>query len=123
MNIVQSIINNDKGFSMLEVAVVLSILGFLGGIMALTTFTIMNDTPLTNDRFIAVQQVQAAGLMMTRDIQTAQSIDPSPVGASEFLVLTQDVVGSTATIITYTFVPMDNGMKKLLRTATSGNTT
>jgi prepilin-type N-terminal cleavage/methylation domain-containing protein len=114
---------NEKGFTLLEVTVVLGILSFLGGIMALTTITIMNYTPLTSDRLIALQQVQAAGLMMTRDVQTAQSINTSPDGEGEFIVLTQEVVGSTSTTITYKFSTSDNGVSQLMRLATSGNTT
>ncbi len=123
MKTIQLLINNDRGFTLIEMIVVMGIMSFLGGMMAMTTFTIMNNTPQTNNQIITLRQVQAAGLSISRDVQTAQEIDTAPTGAGEFLKLTLAVVGSANVTITYRFEDMDNGMKKLLRTGTSGEIT
>ena len=108
------LLRSEKGFSLLELLIVLGIISVIGSGMAVTTATIVKITPQSNDHVIALRQTQNAGYWITRDVQTAQTIDINPAGG-EFLKLTLTVVGSEDSIVTYHLEDMAGGMKKLLR--------
>ncbi len=78
---------NQKGFTLIEVLVVVGILGAIMGVMAMTVVTIMIISPKSNDWVIALRQVQNAGYWISRDAQRAQNIDDD-VTAPNFLILT-----------------------------------
>lgn len=110
------LLRNEKGFSLLELLIVLGIMSVIGTGMAVTTATIVKITPQSNDHVIVLRQAQNAGYWITRDVQTAQSVDINPAGG-EFLKLTLTVVGSADSLVTYQLEDMAGGMKKLVRTS------
>lgn len=110
------LLRSEKGFSLLEMLIVLGIMGAIGGAMAMTTATIVKITPQSNDQVIALRQVQNGGYWITRDVQTAQTVDINPA-TGEFLKLMLTVVGSDDSTVTYQLEDMAGGMKKLVRTS------
>ncbi len=112
---------NQKGFTLIEVLVVVGILGAIMGVMAMTVMTIMIVSPKSNDQVIALRQVQNAGYWISRDAQRAQNIDDD-VTAPNFLILTwtewdfgANPVSATYHAVTYTLEDMPGGAKKLMR--------
>ena len=108
-------LRSDKGFSLIEILIVLGIMSTVGGAMVITTATITRITPQSTNQIVALYQAQNAGYWITRDVQTAQTIDTAPI-TGELLKLTLTVVGSDDTIITYQLQNTPDGLKKLVRT-------
>jgi len=109
----------EKGFTLIEVLVVVGILGAIMGVMAMTVMTIMIVSPKSNDHVIALRQVQNAGYWISRDTQMAQNIHTN-LTAPEFLILTWtdwDLSGGGNIYhsVTYTLEDMPDGVKKLMR--------
>ena len=77
--------------------------------------SITRITPKITDETVALREAQNAGYWITRDVQTAQIVDPAPV-TGELLVLTLKVEGSDDIIITYQLQTAPDGLKKLSRT-------
>ena len=114
------LIRSEKGFTLLEMLIVVGILGVIMGVMTMSVAMIMKVSPQNNDWTIALRRVQNAGYWISRDVQMAQTIDPNPT-APNFLILTLPVMDiDTQTIINKTFIykleDMNGGMKKLTRT-------
>lgn len=99
----------------MEMLIVLGIMGAIGGVMALTTATIVRITPQSNDQMIALRQVQNAGYWISRDVQMAQTIDSAPA-TGEFLKLTLKVVGDADITVIYKLAGMSS-LKQLMRTS------
>jgi prepilin-type N-terminal cleavage/methylation domain-containing protein len=108
------LIRNEKGFTLLELLLVLAITGAIGGTMVLTTTTIVKITPQSNDNIVALHQVHSAGYWITRDVQTAQIVDIAPP-YGEFLQLSAAVTGAANSVITYQLEDTVDGLKKLMR--------
>ncbi len=108
------ILKDQKGFTLIEMLMVVSLVGIIGGVAAMTTTTMMRLVPQSNDHVITQRQVQNAGFWITRDIQMAQVVNTSPEGGG-FIQMTLNVVGSPDVIVTYELEDMVDGMKKLMR--------
>jgi prepilin-type N-terminal cleavage/methylation domain-containing protein len=111
-------LRSDKGFSLIEMLIVLGIMSTVGGAMVMTTTTITRIAPQNTNEVIALYQAQNAGYWITRDVQTAQTVDTAPI-TGELLKLTLTVVGSDDAIITYQLQNTPDGLKKLVRTCDS----
>jgi len=72
----------EKGFTLIEVLVVLAILGAITGVMSMTITMIMRISPQSNDRAIVLRQVQNAGHWISRDVLMAQTVTPEPVSGT-----------------------------------------
>ncbi|MCX6010171.1 MAG: prepilin-type N-terminal cleavage/methylation domain-containing protein [Chloroflexi bacterium] len=78
----------EKGFTLVELLVALSIAAFVTAAASMTIITMMRLTPKTNNWAIALRQVQNAGYWISRDVQMSQGeidIYPDP---DTFLTLT-----------------------------------
>ena len=109
----------EKGFTLVELLIVIAITGLIAGGITMTIFQVFNMNTRTTNRMTAVRQVQQAGFWVSPDVQMAQSVNAS--GSSSFLTLnwTEWAVGNTTgnnhTVI-YTLVDMSSGeLKKLQR--------
>lgn len=111
---------DEKGFSLIEVLVVVAILGAIMGVMAMTINTIPKVSGESNDRALALRQVQNAGYWISRDTQMAQSVIADNLTSPKFLIFkwTEWDIGGTESIyhaVTYNLEDMPGGMKKLMR--------
>jgi len=79
---------NQKGFTLIEVLVVVGILGAIMGVMAMTVVTIMIVSPKSNDQVIALRQVQNAGYWISRDVLGAKEVSTTETGV--FLAIDWD---------------------------------
>ena len=109
--------NNEKGFTLIELLITVGILGAIMGVMAMTVMMFLRVGPESNDRAIALRQVQNAGYWITRDVTTAGTIvvDTDPA-TPEFMTLTIPVSTTDNNTVIYDLEDMTGGFKKLVRT-------
>jgi prepilin-type N-terminal cleavage/methylation domain-containing protein len=113
----------EKGFTLLELLVALSIAAFVTAAASMTIITMMRLTPKTNNWAIALRQVQNAGYWISRDVLMADNITVGDTGNPMFLTLRQPQIDtSLKNKIEYKFEPMSGGLKRLVRTDTDNNT-
>ena len=66
-------LKDNKGFTLVEVLVCLSILGFITTGLTMSINTIFKDSNLIVRETVSLRQVQNAGFWVTKDIQRAKS--------------------------------------------------
>ncbi len=106
---------NQRGFSLVEMLIVLAI---IGGVMAAATMTIVqviNGSSSTSDHMIAVRQVQNAGYWVSRDVQMAQNVVPAPYSDGFPLTLTWTDRYSNDHQVVYSLEDMPGGLASLQR--------
>jgi prepilin-type N-terminal cleavage/methylation domain-containing protein len=110
----------EKGFTLVELLVALSIAAFVTAAASMTIITMMRLTPKTNNWAIALRQVQDAGYWISRDVMMSDTVTPGT--GDTFLTLT---VPQPSTVsqpspppktIVYQFQDMSGGLKRLMRT-------
>ena len=116
---------NQRGFTFIEIIIVIAIAGIITGGITTTIFQVLTGSARTNNHMTAVRQVQNAGYWVSLDAQMAQSIifdDPATSGVTEFLTLTWTYWDSgEVNRVAYTFVNIpDSTLKDLQRIHTSG---
>jgi prepilin-type N-terminal cleavage/methylation domain-containing protein len=101
----------EKGFTLVELLVALSIATFVTAAASMTIITMMRLSPRTNNWAIALHQVQNAGYWISRDIQMSQGTITIGSGNPTFLTLTvpQDSNPANNKQITYEFPTMYGG--------------
>jgi prepilin-type N-terminal cleavage/methylation domain-containing protein len=110
----------ERGFTLIELVVGLSITAFVVGGASMTTTTMMRLTPQNNDWAVALHQVQNAGYWISRDVQMSQGTITIGNGSPIFLTLTVPEwdIGSGA-VVNKTFVyeleDMPGGLHRLMR--------
>ena len=106
----------EKGFTLLELLVALSIAAFVTAAASMTIITMMRLTPKTNNWAIALRQVQNTGYWISRDVLSSQGeIDDNPP-PPEFLRLTlPQPPPALAKTIVYQFEDMSGELKRLMR--------
>jgi prepilin-type N-terminal cleavage/methylation domain-containing protein len=94
----------EKGFTLIELVVGISIAAFVVGAASMTISTMMRLTPKNNDWAIALRQVQNTGYWISQDVKMSQGtigIDPVP-NTFLTLALPYDAGGTIATkTVTY----------------------
>src|SRR4030043_855287 len=78
----------ERGFTLIELVVGLSIAAFVVSAASMTTITMMRLTPQNNDWALALRQVQNAGYWISHDVQMAQGDITVGDGNPTFLTLT-----------------------------------
>ena len=67
-------LDNNKGYTLIEVMVVVAILGIIMGVMTMTVNTIYQDFKIGRDDAVALRQVQTVGYWITNDIKRAKTV-------------------------------------------------
>lgn len=112
----------EKGYTLIEMLVGLSIAALVVGAAAATTQTMLRLSPQNSEWAIALRQVQDAGYWISRDVMMSQTIEVGDKNPT-FLTLTQPQINSTDRTVDYQFQNMSGGLKRLMRVATADNTT
>jgi len=111
---------NQKGFTVIELAVAVAIIALIGSAAATTTFQVIAGAERSSDHMAAVWQVQNAGYWIGHDAQMAEDVVVDNLEYPNFLVLTwtekdYDKDDSTYHSVTYFFEDLSNGVGKLKR--------
>jgi prepilin-type N-terminal cleavage/methylation domain-containing protein len=107
----------EKGFTLVELLVALSIAAFVTAAASMTIITMMRLTPKTNNWAIALRQVQDAGYWISRDVLMSQTI---VVGSGfTYLTLTQPQSTPPAKTVVYQFQAMSGGQRLLRNDGTN----
>ena len=78
---------SDKGFTLVELLIGISILAFIVGAISMTVITMMRLSPRSSDLAIALRQVQNTGYWISRDVEMSKgNIDIYP-SRDKFLTL------------------------------------
>ena len=115
------ILRNEKGFTLLELLVAITILGAIAGVMSMSVITVMKVTPRSNNWAIALRQVQNAGYWISRDVQTSQNITVGTGSTFLTLIVPQDPNPANDKTVVYRFENV-SGEQWLTRTETPGGT-
>jgi len=83
---------NQRGFTLIEMIIVLAIAGIVIGATTMTIFQVISGSSHTSNHMTAVRQVQSAGYWVSRDTQMAQEdpdiVTDSVTGELESITLT-----------------------------------
>ncbi len=77
-----------KGFTVVELLVVLAITGVIIAPLTMATITLLITPQRTTDQGIVLQQVQNAGRWISRDVQMARSVNSTVLNGGFSLTLT-----------------------------------
>lgn len=116
----------QKGFTLVELLIVIAITGLITGGITATIFQVFNINTRNTNRMTAVRQVQQAGFWVSPDVQMSQNVTPDEEDSGFPLTLTWEewATGNNHTVV-YTLVDMSGGLKKLQRShsVNGGNST
>ena len=110
---------NEKGFTIVELVIAVSISVLVTGAAAMSTFQVLKVTQRNNDQMTVVRQVQNAGYWISRDAEMAQSAQTDNLTPPDFLVFNwtswdldnQPIYHS----VTYYFAEQNDGIGQLNR--------
>jgi len=109
----------QRGLTLVELLVAISILSVIMVALSMTVMTIMRISPLSRDWAVALEENQNAGYYISRDVQSARLINSAPT-SPQFLDLTvpewDDTTGTVVDrTVVYKFEDMEDGLKRLVR--------
>jgi len=118
-------IRDEKGFTIIELAVACAIMAILGAGCVMTIFQIAKSAEGSENHINIIRQVQNAGFWIGCDTQMAESVVVDNLDYPNFLILSwteQDFSGGDSTYhsITYFFDNISNGVGDLKRNHWSG---
>jgi prepilin-type N-terminal cleavage/methylation domain-containing protein len=94
--------NNQRGFTLIEVLVVVAITGLLAGGISALVFQVLAGNAQTSAQMTAVKDVEKAIHSITLDVQTAQNVSVNATSTNGFpLNLTWVEWDNTANSVTY----------------------
>ena len=86
-----NVTNNQKGFTLIELMIAITITALITGGAASAIFQVFNVNTLNSDHMKAIRQVQNAGFWISQDSQMAQIVvtdDDGTTAKTEILILT-----------------------------------
>ena len=107
----------EKGFTLIELVVGISIAAFVVGAASTAIITMERLSPRNTDWAIALRQVQDAGFWISRDIQMSQGDITVGTGNPDFMTLTlpQDQNPANNKTIIYQFQNTSGNLSRLIR--------
>jgi len=69
---------NQAGFTLIEFVMALAVTAIISGIITTTLLQVITGSSRTNNHMIVIRQVQEAGFEVSRDVQQAQAVNPTP---------------------------------------------
>jgi len=113
--ILKKLLGNDKGFTLLELLIVIALTGIISAAAAMSIHQVFTSTALSNDQNTAINQVRNAVHWIGRDGQMAKTVNDSPE-PPKFLELTwESWNGSQSHNVTYELLDSPDGLKVLQR--------
>ena len=102
----EAIVKNQKGFTLIEVLIALTITGLITGAITMSVSQVVTNNARSNAHMMSAKQVESAIHWISRDVQMAQIVEPD--GGSGFpLNLTWVEWDNTVNQVTYT---LENGV-------------
>ena len=109
----------EKGISTIELIVTLSIMALISLAATMTTFQVAEGTARSNNRMVAIHQVQNAGYWISRDAQMTDNVTTDNLSPPDFLLLSwteYDASGNaTSHSVRYFFEGLSGGVGRLER--------
>ena len=109
----------ERGFSTIEVIVALLLVAIIGYGAMITIFQVTRANERSNDHITAAREVSNAGFWLSRDAQMAEDVKTDNLSADEFVELSwtewnygADTVYHT---VTYSFTELSGNVGKLVR--------
>lgn len=112
---------NEKGLTLIEVVVGLSIAAFVVGASSTAIVAMERLSPQNGDWAIALSQVQNAGYWISRDVQMSQGTITVGTGNPTFLTLTLPQTTTDNKTVIYQLQDMSGGLKRLIRNDQTAN--
>ena len=106
---------NQRGFTLVEMIIVLAIIGIVIGAATMTIIQVINGSSSTSNHMTAVRQVQNAGYWVSRDVQMAQSVAPALDPDGFPLTLTWTDRDGYDHQVVYSLVDMPGGLEEIQR--------
>ena len=101
----KSINKNQRGFTLIELMVSITITSLIIGAVVMSIFQVFNISARSDNHMLAVRQVQNVGYWINRDVEMAQRVIPDD-GATGFpLDVTWKDWAATLHEVTYTLLP------------------
>jgi prepilin-type N-terminal cleavage/methylation domain-containing protein len=79
---------NQRGFTLIEILIVLAISGFVTGTTTMTIFQVLDGNVRTNNHMDAISRVQDAGYQVSTDVEMSQTVVRTADGDGFPLTLT-----------------------------------
>jgi len=121
---------NQKGFTLIELMIVIGISSIITGSIIMTIFQVVIGSARTNNHMIAVRQAQNAGYWVSHDAQMAQSVGLADESVDDpdgtrfpFTLTWVDWGNNEVHQVTYTLEDMTGGSKQLKRSHFINGTT
>lgn len=111
----------EKGFTLLELLVGLSIAALVTSAASMTIITMMRLSPQSNNWAVALHQVQYAGHWISRDVMMSSGNITVGDKSPEFLTLTLPQITPPDKTVVYKFETL-SGQEWLTRTDSTGGT-
>jgi len=94
----------EKGFTLIEVLVVIALTGVIIGPLAMVTTTLLTNPQQYTDQNVVLQQVRNAGHWISRDVQMARSVNSTdPNGFLLTLSMPVDIDENNDDSVVYLF--------------------
>jgi prepilin-type N-terminal cleavage/methylation domain-containing protein len=110
--------NDQRGFTLVELLVVLALLGIVGGIVGNAVITSFHSSRATTSRTIALHELEIGLQRMTRDLRAADPLVLSSAGDYERQIGAWIDRDGTREIVRYEIVEV-NGDQQLVRVDTN----
>jgi prepilin-type N-terminal cleavage/methylation domain-containing protein len=96
----RSILADSRGFTLIEMLVVVAILGAIMGAMSLTLNTVFLSYDVGVNQSVAIRQVEQAGYYLSKDVQMAYSVNTTEPFVSMYCYT--GVTADTIQTVSYT---------------------